>query len=175
MAVISIIVLLLLSLVGYSIGVVGKAGRFVQPKPQIVDLILVVLIWSGAVYSSIALDLNRWLAILAWVILSILIGILATWPRKFPEEKVTRKKEPRETSRSVLKRIWQRWGDLSKRIANFQSRITLSLFFFILVSPLALAVKIFSDPLRIKSQGSGSLWLPRTRIEVDLEQFRRQF
>ena len=133
-----------------------KAGKSVQLKPQIIDLILISIIWAGAIYSRIVLDLNKWLVILLWVILSSLIGILAIWPRKLPEDKTSSNKEPKETSRNLVKKLWQSWGNFSTGMGNFQSRIVLSLFFFTVVSPFALAVKILSDPLRIKYRSNGS-------------------
>jgi len=72
METISFIVLILLSLVGYSAGAVGKAGKFVELKPRVIDLILVVLIWIGAIYSRVTFDLNKWLLILMWIILFLL-------------------------------------------------------------------------------------------------------
>ena len=175
MEAISFMILILLSLVGYSAGAVSKAGKSVELKPRIIDLILVSIIWAGAVYSIIALDLNKWLMIPAWVILSSLIGVLAIWPRKLSGEKVSSNEGPKETSKKLLKKLWRSWGNFSKRMGNFQSRIILSLLFFILVSPFALAVKIFSDPLRIKYRSNESHWLPKMKTEVGQEQFRRQF
>lgn len=175
METVSYIVLILLSLVGYSAGAVGKARKSVELKPQIIDLILISAIWAGAIYSRIVLDFNKWLVILAWVILSSLIGILSIWPRILPEEKASSNKEAKETATNLLHKLWQMWGNFSKRMGNFQSRIVLSLFFFTVVSPFALAVKMFSDPLRIKYRGNESHWLPKTRTEIRLEQFRRQF
>lgn len=174
METISFIVLVLLSLVGYSAGAVGKAGKSVELKPQIIDLVLISVIWAGAISSRMVLDLNKWLVILVWVVLSSLVGILAVWLRRLPEARVSSNKGPRETSRNLINKLWQSWGDFSKRIGNFQSRIVLSLFFFILVLPFALPVKMFSDPLRIRYQGTESHWLPKTKTEVDLEHFRRQ-
>lgn len=175
MEIISFIVLILLSLVGYSVGAVGKAGKFVELKPQIIDLILVLVIWAAAIYSRIALDLNEWLVILVLVVLSITIGILAIWPRKLPEEKASSNKGPKETSKNLLQKLWQSWGNFSKRMGSFQSRISLSLFFFIVVSPFALAVKTFSDPLRIRYRGNESHWLSKMTTKIDLEQSRKQF
>lgn len=175
MEIISFIVLILLPLVGYSAGAVSKSGKLVELKPQIIDLILVVIIWIGAITSRIVLDLNKWLLILVWIILSISIGILAIWPRKLSEEKAPSTKKLKETSKNLIKVLWQSWKNFSNRIGSFQSRIILSLFFFIFVSPFALAVKIFSDPLKIKHQSSKSHWLPKKEIKIDLEQYRRQF
>jgi len=49
------------------------------------------------------------------------------------------------------------------------------LFFFTIVAPFALGVKIFSDPLELKRGSNESHWLPKRDIRIDLEQSRRQF
>ena len=179
MEVFSFIVLILLSLVGYSAGAVSKAGKSVQLKPHIADLILICVIWAGAISSRIIFGLDKWLVILVWLILSSLIAVLAVWPRKLLEEKLEEKilhsRELRETAKTPLQRLWQRWLDFSNRMGNFQSRIVLSLFFFILVSPFALGVKILSDPLGIKYPTDESHWGPMVRTENNLKRFRRQY
>jgi len=159
--IVSFIVLILLSSVGYCAGAVAKGGRFVQLHPQIIDLVLVSLIWVVAIYSTIVLDLSRWLAIPLWIILSSLIGVLAVWPRKLTEEKASSKEELKATSKNILNKLWQSWGNFSMRMGNFQSRIVLSLFFFTVISPFALAVKMFSDPLSIKCRNNTSHWLSK--------------
>ena len=175
METLSFIVLILLSLVGYSAGAVSRSGKTVDLKPQIIDLILIMTIWIGAITSRIILSLNKWFLILIWVILGIIIGILAVWPRRLSEEKAPSTKRLKGTSKNPIKKLWQSWENFSKRMGSFQSRIILSLFYFIFVTPFALGVKIFSDPLRIKHQGSKSHWIPKKEIKYDLEQYRRQF
>ena len=175
MEILSFIVLILLSLVGYSGGTAGKAGKLADIKPQLVDLIIVLLIWAGAIYSRITFYLNKWLLIIIWVVLSATIGVIAVLFRKLPKEQSTNNKEPKKLSKNPIKKLWQSWKNFSKRMGGFQSRIILSLFFFIFVSPFALAVKIFSDPLNIKNKSSKSHWLTKKEIKTDLEQYRRQF
>lgn len=175
METLSFIVLILLSLVGYSGGAVGKAGRFVDLKPQIVDLTLVLIIWIGAIYSRITLHLNKWILIFIWVILSIVIGVLAILLRRLTEEKSSSNKESERVPINLIKNLWQSWKNFSKRMGSFQSRIILSLFYFIFVTPFALGVRIFSDPLNIKHKSSKSHWLLKKEIKYDLEQYRRQF
>ena len=175
METLSFIVLILLSLVGYSGGASAKAGKLTDLKPQLIDLILVLLIWGGAIYSRITFDLNKWLLILIWVILSVTIGVIAILFRKLPKEQSSNNKEPEKLSKNPIKKLWQSWKNFSERMGSFQSRIILSLFFFIFVSPFALAVKIFSDPLNIKHHTSKSHWLPKEEIPTDLERYKRQF
>jgi len=175
METLSFIVLIFLSLVGYSGGAAGKAGKLADIKPQLVDLIIVLLIWAGAIYSRIIFDLNKWLFILIWVVLSATIGVIAILFRKLPKEQSPNNKKPEKVPTNPIKKMWQNWNNFSKRMGGFQSRIILSLFFFIFVSPFALAVKIFSDPLNIKHKSSKSHWLTKKEINADLEQSRRQF
>lgn len=171
----SFIALLLLSLVGYSVGAVGKAGKFVELKPQIIDLILVVLIWAGAIYSRINLNLNKWILIIIWIILGIITGMLAMLPRHLSEAKLSNNRVLKRASKNLHVKLLQNCKNFSNRTGSFQSRIIISLFFFTFVSPFALALKIFSDPLKIKHQSRESHWLPKKEINADLDQFRRQF
>jgi hypothetical protein len=175
MEAISFLVLILLCLVGYSAGAVARAGKSVELRPLIVDLVLVSVIWAGAIYCRVALDLNRWLLVLGWLVLSSVVGILAIWPRELREENVSSAKAPEGTPNSLLKRLWQSWSNFSRRMGSFHGKIVLSLFFFTVVTPFATAVRVFSDPLRIRHRTEVTHWLPRTSTDVDLEQLRRQF
>jgi hypothetical protein len=175
MEIISFTALLLLSLVGYSAGAVGKARKIAQLKPRLIDLIFILCIWSGAVYSRVTLDLNRWLLILAWLILSSILGILASWPRSLSKRVSSDAEQLKISSRNPLKKLWQGWKNFSMRMGSFQTRVIFSLFFFIIVSAFALAVKYFSDPLKIKRPNKKSHWLLKNEIRPRLEQFKRQF
>jgi nitrate reductase gamma subunit len=113
--------------------------------------------------------------ILIWLILSIILGVIAVSLRKLPEEKSVSQKDLLKTPANVFKKRWQSWNEFSKRMGSFQSRILLSLFFFVFVSPFAIAVKMFSDPLHLKYQSRTSWWIPKKEIRNELEEFRRQF
>lgn len=169
------IALMLLSLVGYSSGAVTKAGKSGELKPEIIDLVVVVFIWLGAAYSRGAFDLDRWFVILIWIVLGFTIGFISAWPRKHMEEKPPIKATTEKSSTNAIQRFWQRWLGFSQRMGGFQSRIILSFFFFIIVFPFAVAVKIFYNPLQIKPKQGQSHWLSVNEAKLDLEQFRRQF
>lgn len=175
MDIISLIVLILFSLASYSAGAVRKAGKFVELKPQILDLTLVAVIWAGAIYSRTIFDINRWLLILIWAVISIMIGALTVLLRNIPITKDLKDEQSKKTSKNFLKKAWKRWKEFSKRMGSFQSRVILSLFFFLLASPFALAVKIFFDPLKIKPRGEKSYWHPKKEVAADPGLFRRQF
>lgn len=175
MEVISYVIVILLSLVGYAIGAVGKAGKSVELKPQIIDLLLILFIWAAAISSKIILDPNRWLLVLVFIIISSLTGMLAVWPRKLSRQETASYEAPKHVPENTFKRLWQRWKDFSIILGAFQTRMIFSLCFFILVSPVALAVKTMHDPLSLKFRKNESYWLPKSKTTPSLGQFRKQF
>lgn len=127
----SFIALILLSLVGYSGGAAGKAGKNVDLKPKIIDLVLVAVIWAGAIYSRITQDLDKWFLILIWLILSIILGIIAVSLRKLPEEKSPSQKALPKTPGNAFKKIWQSWNDFSKKDGKLsESNPSFSILFY---------------------------------------------
>ncbi|MFP4082052.1 MAG: hypothetical protein ACLFVG_04745 [Candidatus Aminicenantes bacterium] len=175
MEVLSFIILILLSLFAYSAGAVSPAGRLQDLKPHILDLLLVLMIWAGAICSRVILDLNKWLLILIWIIIGFLTGSSITLLRKARFPPVSKRERKERIRQNPVKKFWQNWKNFSKRAGSFQSKTFLSLFFFLVVTPFALAVKIFSDPLRLKPEAKNSYWLTKKHIPTDLEHFRRQF
>ena len=178
MEAISFIILILLCLVGYCLGAAWKAGKSKELKPQIIDLILILIIWGGAIYYRIVSDLNKWLMILIGVIISSIVGIFAIWPRRLPQESLLKSSPPREKkgSKNLVTKIWQSWKNFSLRAGAFQSRIILSLFYFIFVTPFAVVVRVSSDPLRIKAKSkSKPRWFPKKELSHDSDRFKRQF
>ena len=61
--------------------------------------------------------------------------------------------------RSLLSRIWSGWKRVAKKIGDFQARLILGLFYFILLAPFALIVKVATDPLAIKARAQRG-WHP---------------
>ena len=72
----------------------------------------------------------------------------------------------------LLKRAWQGWKAIAKKIGNFQARVILSVFYAILVLPFGLAVRLFSDPLRIKKLPTQ--WLDHSDEACDMQWAKRQ-
>jgi len=174
--VLSYIVLVLLSLVGYSGGATIRAGKKVDLKPVLLDLVLVALIWAGALYSRLTYDFNKWLLILVWVGISVVVGIVAVSFRRLQRENESQQQETKYPSAGIFKRLWHRWTGFSKRMGNFQSRVMLSFFFFIIVSPVAVLIKLFGDPLSIKrKKAMDTYWSDKTLSSKEIEDYRRQF
>ena len=75
----------------------------------------------------------------------------------------------------LLKAMWARWKIVAHKIGNFQARLLLLLFYFIVLAPFAVGVKLLSDPLRLRT-GRGHGWLPLPGGDVDAVTLaKRQF
>ena len=178
MNILSFIVLILLSLVGYSSGAVLKGGKASEIKPRIFDLLIILAIWSGALYSRLTFSINKWLLIAIWLGISFVFGIVIGSFRKIENKKKSESPATAPSPDRPLKRLWKKWQGFSLRMGTFQSRVLLSFFYFIFLTPISLIVKLVSDPLNIKhrNQGaSGSFWLKKEAISSKIADFRRQF
>lgn len=56
-----------------------------------------------------------------------------------------------------LSRLWQWWKRVARRIGEFQSRVFLTLLYFLLIAPLTLIVRA-KDPLGLKKPPSWRLY-----------------
>ena len=83
--------------------------------------------------------------------------------------------EPVNTKRPrMIRSFWEWWKRLGKRIGDFQARILLTLFYFLILPPFALAVRLGSDPLALKTHAPK--WYPRNAEEgASMERATRQF
>jgi hypothetical protein len=74
---------------------------------------------------------------------------------------------------TALRRLWQGWKRVGKKIGDFQARVLLTLFYFVILAPFALGVRLMADPLGLKQPGG---WHPVTpRNETALQRAGRQF
>ena len=60
-----------------------------------------------------------------------------------------------------VKRLWERWKRIAKAIGDFQARLILSVFYFIIVGPFALILRWAADPLSLK-KGAQQTWRVKT-------------
>jgi hypothetical protein len=78
-------------------------------------------------------------------------------------------------SRGVVRRLWHGWKRVGRKIGDFQARLLLTFFYFVLVSPFALIVRAASDPLALKSTTAAG-WRGRPpAAPLTVEIARRQF
>lgn len=72
-----------------------------------------------------------------------------------------------------LKELWQRWVRFSKRIADWQARLLLSMLYFLMILPIGLIVRVFADPLALKK--TPAQWDSKPGSAARLEDAGRQF
>ena len=72
----------------------------------------------------------------------------------------------------LLRRLWEGWKRFGRKLGDFQARMLLTVFYFVILAPFALVMRWQADPLGLKRGGG---WLP---VKSDLdprERARRQF
>lgn len=75
----------------------------------------------------------------------------------------------------TLLRLFSLWKRVARRIGDVQARLLLLLFYYGVLPPFALVVKLLDDPLRFKHRYL-SQWCPKAQTRVSLwESARRQF
>jgi hypothetical protein len=75
---------------------------------------------------------------------------------------------------SAWNRAWNRWLKTAGVIGDFQARVVLSLFYFVIVLPFGLAVRLFADPLRVKER-CDTTWSSFETRAATLDEARKQF
>ena len=73
-----------------------------------------------------------------------------------------------------FRQVWAWWKPIARKIGDFQARVILTLMYFIVVAPFALAVRCFADPLAIKRGAEGG-WRLRTDSDTPQKAAWRQF
>ena len=74
---------------------------------------------------------------------------------------------------AALRRLWQGWKRVGRKIGDFQARVLLTIFYFVILAPFALGVRLLADPLGLKQPGG---WVPVTpKTETARERAGRQF
>ena len=85
-----------------------------------------------------------------------------------------KKKEVKE--KSFLRKIWDGWKKIARKIGDFNARVILTIFYLILLMPFALMVKAFTDPLEIKKNAKTGWLLKEENPDVTpMERAVRQF
>ncbi len=71
------------------------------------------------------------------------------------------------------KRAWKAWMRIATVIGDFQARVIFSVFYFVIVLPFGLLVRLFIDPLGIKGRRS-TTWTNFADRTQTLDQANRQ-
>ncbi len=76
---------------------------------------------------------------------------------------------------SVLRTVWHGWKRLGRKIGDFQARVLLTIFYFVMIAPFALIVRWATDPLAVKGRTAKGWRLRPAPVGTPLERARRQF
>lgn len=60
--------------------------------------------------------------------------------------------------------VWTRWKELAARAATFQARVLLSIFYWTVIPPFALALRAFGDPLGLR-RARGGRWTSAAPVD----------
>jgi hypothetical protein len=74
----------------------------------------------------------------------------------------------------MARRLWDRWKHVARKIGDFQARALMTLFYFLILGPLALVLRWCSDPLAIKVTTPRGWQTMGKKAGTPLEQSRRQ-
>jgi len=75
---------------------------------------------------------------------------------------------------TLIKDFWRGWKAFGEFLGNALARVVLTVFYFTVFVPFGIGVRLFSDPLHIKTTAS-PFWRPRTTGDQKLEDILRQF
>ena len=163
--------LVLLTLAGYSIGaVIGARDR--SPAPRLLDLAAVAVLCIIGLFSRSVLDIGAWTAIGIWMGAGGTVSFLLSSARRTYARTRT---SWIGKSGSFLTRCWEGWKGLAIEMGSYQSRILLAFFYFLVVTPFGILVRLFSDPLKTKSLARLSFWEDRSEIRGEVSAAKRQF
>lgn len=76
---------------------------------------------------------------------------------------------------NVIRKLWEKWKAFGHKVGNFQARLILTVFYFVVICPFAAVVKFGAKPLRLKLLHASN-WLPHQLESEDMmSRARRQF
>jgi hypothetical protein len=74
-----------------------------------------------------------------------------------------------------MRKLWDRWKRLGRKLGDFQARLLLSFFYFVVIAPFSLLLRFGSDPLSLKPTTTRG-WIVRDEVkETPLERASKQF
>jgi hypothetical protein len=83
------------------------------------------------------------------------------------EQPAAKKWGPRE--------LWAAWKRVARKIGDFQARVLLTIFYFVLLAPFAIVVRRTSDPLTLKPGAQRGWGVLPDSGEYTVEKARKQF
>jgi len=170
MEILSLIVLALFTLTGYSIGaLIGVSGKRISPQP--LDLVSIIILWVIAFTTRDSL--GKWAAIVTWLGIGVFAGLVVTRFRK-PKASPAEAYIPLPEGSSRWRQMWRRWSYSTRKIGDYQSRVLIAFLYFTVVLPFGLGYRIFGNPLKTRQSPTDTSWHKREMSAENIEDARRQ-
>ncbi len=172
MDLLGILAVVLLTLVGYSSGSVLGAGSK-KVSPGLGDLLGVVVLWAGVLL--LHGQVGKWPSVGAGLLAGLAVGgaVAALRPGEADPRARLDHLGPgaeAETGSGFL----AAWKRFAMKMGNFQGRMMMGFFYFLVLTPFALLSKAGVGAHRA-STSEGSFWLDRPAASARLDQARNQF
>ena len=62
----------------------------------------------------------------------------------------------------LVRRLWHSWKRFGKKVGDFQARLLLTIFYFVILAPFGLGMRA-ADPLGLRKTGD-PVWRPRPPV-----------
>lgn len=76
-----------------------------------------------------------------------------------------------------MKKVWNKWQAITKKIVNMQANIVLFIIYFLLIIPLGLILKTFFPKVLFGHRHQarkGSFWIPYKKTTYDISFAKKQ-
>ena len=74
----------------------------------------------------------------------------------------------------IMSDFWHGWKEFGQFLGDWLARVVLTIFYFTVLIPFGIGVRLLSDPLHIKTKAT-PFWRPRTTGDQELKEVLRQF
>jgi hypothetical protein len=75
----------------------------------------------------------------------------------------------------LARTLWERWKQIARKIGDFQARALMTIFYFVILGPVAIGLRWRSDPLAIKAATPRGWRTIEKQGGLPMERSRRQF
>lgn len=159
----------LLTLVGYTSGAALLAPRR-QPVPYLIDIVILATLWTAGFLLKPILA-SHWLSVAQSFALAFTVSAVITLFRRGTLPPAHRH-SPEAVERPFLRRVKASWTRFAHRMGNYQGRLILAFFYFTVVLPFGVSVRLLSDPLALRKPPA---WHARHQHKPDISHSRLQF
>jgi hypothetical protein len=76
--------------------------------------------------------------------------------------------------KTALRRAWQAWKRAAHWLGEKQAIVVYTVLYFVVIGPVAIVRRVFTDPLQLRARRRPSFWVPRAAMPPTLDEARRQ-